>query len=82
MLTTVLLLLFLPLLLPSLTFGYHKGGIEQQVYDDLVRYTKYSSAVYQKVCPRPLGNTLVAQVRIPCDLLSPGNDIKRGILVF
>lgn len=81
MFTTVLLLLLLPLL-PSLALGYHKGGIEQQVYDDLVRYTKYSSAVYEKVCPRPLGNSLVAQVRIPCDLLSPGNDIKPGALVF
>ena len=55
--------LLLPLLLSSLAFGYPKGGIEQQIYDDLVRYTKYSSAVYQKLCLRPLGNTLVAQVR-------------------
>lgn len=56
-------LVLLPLLLLPLAFGYPKGGIEQQVYDDLVRYTKYSSAVYQKLCLRPLGNTLVAQVR-------------------
>ncbi|RDB16774.1 putative feruloyl esterase A [Hypsizygus marmoreus] len=34
-------------------------GISQAVFDDLVRYTKYSSAVYQWICPTPLGNTLV-----------------------
>ena len=81
MFTTVFSLL-LSLLLPPLTFGYPKGGIEQQVYDDLVRYAKYSSAVYQQLCPRPLGNALVAQVRIPYDLSSPGNGIKRGPLVL
>lgn len=62
---------FLPLLLLPLALGYPKGGIEQQVYDDLVRYTKYSSAVYQKVCVRPLGNTLVAQVRTLYGLPGP-----------
>jgi len=35
--------------------------IHPSVYSELVRFTKYSSAVYQKICPRPLGNTLVAQ---------------------
>jgi len=35
--------------------------IQPTAYDELVHYTKYSSAVYQKVCPRPLGNHLVAQ---------------------
>lgn len=60
-----------PLLLLSSVLGYPKGGIEQQVYDDLVRYTKYSSAVYQKICLRPLGNSLVAQVRISYDSLNP-----------
>lgn len=59
------------LLLSPLAFGYPKGGVEQQAYDDLVRYTKYSSAVYQKICLRPLGNTLVAQVRTPYDLPEP-----------
>lgn len=63
MFATAFSLALLPLLLLPLAFGYPKGGIEQQVYDDLVRYTKYSSAVYQKVCLRPLGKTLVAQVR-------------------
>ncbi|KAF9461268.1 Alpha/Beta hydrolase protein [Collybia nuda] len=37
------------------------GGIPQSTFDDLVRYTKYSSAVYQWICPNPLGNTLVAK---------------------
>lgn len=82
MFTTALSLVFLPLLLLPLALGYPKRGIEQQIYDDLVRYTKYSSAVYQKVCLRPLGNTLVAQVRILYDLLSLGNSVKHGILVF
>jgi len=35
------------------------SGISQSTYDDLVRYTKYSSAVYHGWCPKPLGNTLV-----------------------
>lgn len=41
-----------------------QSGISQTVYDNLVRYTKYSSAVYQWICPRPLGNPLVDQVCI------------------
>ena len=69
MLTTAFSLVFLPLLLP-LVFGRPKGGIEQQVYDDLVWYTKYSSAVYQKLCLRPLGNPLVAQVRTLSNFLN------------
>ncbi|KAF9792926.1 Alpha/Beta hydrolase protein [Thelephora terrestris] len=61
MLSPTFLLVLLPLLLLPLVLGLPVEGIEQQVYDDLVRYTKYSSAVYQGLCPRPLGNTLVAQ---------------------
>ncbi|KAJ7028266.1 alpha/beta-hydrolase, partial [Mycena alexandri] len=34
-------------------------GISSSLYDDLVRYTRYSSAAYQLLCPSPLGNTLV-----------------------
>ncbi|KAJ7473836.1 lipase [Mycena galericulata] len=41
-------------------------AISPSLYDDFVRYTKYSSAaykysheIYQRLCPRPLGNTLV-----------------------
>ncbi|TFK74281.1 alpha/beta-hydrolase [Pluteus cervinus] len=36
-------------------------GISQSVYNDLVRYTQYSSAAYQLLCPYPLGNTLIDQ---------------------
>lgn len=72
MFPTAFSLVLLPLLLLPRTFCYLKGGIEQWVYDDLVRYTKYSSAVYQEVCPRPLGNTLVAQVRTLHELLNHG----------
>ncbi|KII92719.1 hypothetical protein PLICRDRAFT_482426 [Plicaturopsis crispa FD-325 SS-3] len=36
-----------------------KRGIPQSTYDDLVRYTKYSSGAYLLACPRPIGNTLV-----------------------
>ncbi|KAF9482264.1 alpha/beta-hydrolase [Pholiota conissans] len=35
------------------------NGIDQATYNDLERYTKYSSAVYQLICPSPLGNKLV-----------------------
>ncbi|KAF8444900.1 Alpha/Beta hydrolase protein [Boletus edulis BED1] len=36
-------------------------GVDQQTYDDLVRYTKYASGAYQVLCPRPMGNTLIVQ---------------------
>ena len=39
------------------------NGIDQTTYNDLERYTKYSSAVYQWICPKPLGNKLIDQVR-------------------
>ncbi|KIM78843.1 hypothetical protein PILCRDRAFT_74960 [Piloderma croceum F 1598] len=35
------------------------GGISQSTYDELVRYTKYSSGAYHLVCLKPLGNHLV-----------------------
>ena len=38
-------------------------GVDQQTYDNLVRYTKYASGAYQLLCPRPLGNILVIEVR-------------------
>lgn len=38
-------------------------GVDQTTYDNLARYTKYASGAYQVLCPRPMGNTLVAQVR-------------------
>ncbi|KAF9227109.1 alpha/beta-hydrolase [Gyrodon lividus] len=36
-------------------------GVDQSTYDNLVRYTKYASGAYQMLCPRPMGNALVAQ---------------------
>jgi len=36
-------------------------GVDQTTYDNLVRYTKYSSAVYQLICPAPVGKKLVKQ---------------------
>jgi len=39
-----------------------QAAIDQATYDDLVLYTKYSSAVYQSICPHPLGDILVKQV--------------------
>ncbi|TDL27132.1 alpha/beta-hydrolase [Rickenella mellea] len=38
-----------------------ENGISQSLFDDFVRYTKYSSAAYQLFCPRPLGQKLVLQ---------------------
>lgn len=75
-------LALLPFLLFPLALAFPKEGIEQQVYDNLVRYTKYSSAVYQKLCPRPLGNTLVTQVRALSHLRNHNNSCKRAVLVF
>ncbi|KAI6033274.1 hypothetical protein F5J12DRAFT_800046 [Pisolithus orientalis] len=37
-------------------------GIDQKTYHNLVLYTRYASAAYQPMCPRPMGNTLVGQV--------------------
>jgi hypothetical protein len=39
------------------------GGISEDIYSELVLFTKYSSAIYQFICPRPLGNKLVKSVR-------------------
>lgn len=82
MFSTTISLVLLPLLFLPFALAYHEGGIEQHVYDDLVRYTKYSSAVYHGLCPRPLGHTLVTQVRTLCHLLNSNNGFKRGPLVF
>ncbi|OJA16307.1 hypothetical protein AZE42_03374 [Rhizopogon vesiculosus] len=35
------------------------NGISEEVYDELVRYTKYASGAYQTLCPRPMGNVLI-----------------------
>ena len=39
-----------------------QAAVERALYSDLMLYTKYSSAVYQSICPHPLGNALVKQV--------------------
>jgi len=36
-----------------------RGDISEEIYRELLLFAKYSSAVYQFICPRPLGNTLV-----------------------
>ncbi|KAJ7108930.1 lipase [Mycena crocata] len=54
--------LFLGLLLSTVSASpvpLEPRSVSSSVYDDLVRYTKYSSAAYQFICPSPLGNTLV-----------------------
>lgn len=38
-----------------------ENGIPEEVYNELVRYTKFASGAYQVLCPRPMGNTLVTQ---------------------
>lgn len=42
--------------------GGGPGSISQSTYDELVRYTKYSSGAYHLVCLKPLGNHLVQSV--------------------
>ena len=82
MLPTTFSPVLLTILLLPLVLGFPKEGIEQQIYDDLVRYTKYSSAVYHELCPRPLGNTLFAQVGFAYNLLKRGRGIECGTLVL
>ena len=36
--------------------------VSEDTYGQLERFSKYSSAVYQALCPHPLGNTLVRSV--------------------
>jgi hypothetical protein len=40
----------------------HESSVSMHTYDELERFAKYSSAVYQFLCPRPLGNSLVQSV--------------------
>lgn len=56
------------LLLFSFFFFPHEpesmeAGIEALLYSELRLYAMYSSAVYREDCPKPLGNTLIKQVR-------------------
>lgn len=54
------------------------GGISEDIYSELVLFTKYSSAIYQFICPRPLGNTLINSVRsCPSPPSSTDNDGKK-----
>lgn len=40
----------------------HDSNVSMHTYHELERFAKYSSAVYQFLCPRPLGNSLVQSV--------------------
>jgi hypothetical protein len=40
----------------------HDSNVSIHTYDELQWFAKYASAVYQILCPRPLGNTLVESV--------------------
>lgn len=40
----------------------HDSNVSLHTYHELERFAKYSSAVYQFLCPRPLGNPLVQSV--------------------
>ncbi|KAF7298750.1 Lipase-3 domain-containing protein [Mycena indigotica] len=51
--------LFFSLLLATVVASLSTFSIPQTVFDDLVLYTKYSSAAYMLYCPRPLGNHLI-----------------------
>jgi hypothetical protein len=48
----------------------HDSNVSVHTYGELERFAKYASAVYQFLCPRPLGNTLVQSVsaRLICYL--------------
>ncbi|KAN0138436.1 alpha/beta-hydrolase [Lactarius tabidus] len=60
------------------------GGISEDIYSELVLFTKYSSAIYQFICPRPLGNKLVksfANVLTHAHGLVARDDTRREIVV-
>lgn len=40
------------------------SSVSMHTYDELELFAKYSSAVYQFLCPRPLGNPLVQSVSL------------------
>ena len=60
----------------------HDQAIAPGVFEDLVRFTKYSSAAYQAFCPRPLGNTLVQGVSSMCFVFSSFGKNNISQLVF
>lgn len=53
--------------------------VSPALFDDFVRYTKYSSAAYLLLCRKPLGNTLVYSVRL---LLNVSSNLFIASLVF
>ncbi|KAJ7727598.1 alpha/beta-hydrolase [Mycena metata] len=72
--------LFAPAILasPLLT----SRSISSSLYDDLVRYTQYSSAAYQLLCPSPLGNTLVQSFSVgPTQGFIARDDTRQEIVV-
>jgi hypothetical protein len=61
-----------------------RGGISEDIYSELLLFAKYSSAVYQLICPRPLGNTLVesfANLLTHAHGLVARDDFRREIVV-
>ena len=44
----------------------HDSSVSAHTYDELERFAKYASAVYQFLCLRPLGNSLVQSVSCSC----------------
>ncbi|KAJ7905921.1 alpha/beta-hydrolase [Mycena leptocephala] len=57
-------------------------AISSSLYDDLVRFTKYSSAAYQLLCPRPLGNTLVHSARSTRGFIARDDSRKEIVVSF
>ena len=60
--TAVLVTLYLVVGSLAISLLANCDGISQSTYNELVRYTKYSSGAYHLVCLRPLGNHLVQSV--------------------
>ncbi|KAF7298746.1 Lipase-3 domain-containing protein [Mycena indigotica] len=52
-------LVSLALALATSVAGLSPRSISNELYDNFVQYTKYSSATYQPVCSKPLGNQLI-----------------------
>ncbi|KAJ3570017.1 hypothetical protein NP233_g4674 [Leucocoprinus birnbaumii] len=59
-------------------------GINETIYNKLVFYAKYCAAAYGSRCPKPMGNTLVEQVRddaTGADGMIVRDDRKKEIVV-
>ncbi|KAJ7141991.1 Alpha/Beta hydrolase protein [Mycena filopes] len=55
--------------------------VSPALFDDFVRYTKYSSAAYLPFCPKPLGNTLVNYFSGGAHGFIARDDIRREIVL-